>query len=218
MGKGKQIILKDDLEMSKRYDKEFDYDSNSSRAVSDNSSEDESVDDWKKEKQRLTIDNMKQRLKIYAKHLNAFKTEEQADIKPLEDAIFNEPTISEIIKIEKLVGTYRFDEIMSEHLYTLQKLFMAVSYGVIPVTRPQREEISDVQRKLVEDIHISDVDDVENIIKENLQEIVNLFVIIEDSLKLIRKSFDKFPLRKNVLNTVVESEDSDTTETMNDIS
>ena len=218
MGKGKQIILKDDLEMSKRYDKEFDYDSNSSRAVSDNSSEDESVDDWKKEKQRLTIDNMKQRLKIYAKHLNAFKTEEQADIKPLEDAIFNEPTISEIIKIEKLLGTYRFDEIMSEHLYTLQKLFMAVSYGVIPVTRPQREEISDVQRKLVEDIHISDVDDVENIIKENLQEIVNLFVIIEDSLKLIRKSFDKFPLRKNVLNTVVESEDSDTTETMNDIS
>tara|TARA_B110000046_G_C13006418_1_gene404600 strand:+ start:1699 stop:2355 length:657 start_codon:yes stop_codon:yes gene_type:complete len=218
MGKGKQIILKDDLEMSKRYDKEFDYDSNSSRAVSDNSSEDESVDDWKKEKQRLTIDNMKQRLKIYAKHLNAFKTEEQADMKPLEDAIFNEPTISEIIKIEKLVGTYRFDEIMSEHLDTLQKLFMAVSYGVIPVTRPQREEISDVQRKLVEDIHISDVDDVENIIKENLQEIVNLFVIIEDSLKLIRKSFDKFPLRKNVLNTVVESEDSDTTETMNDIS
>ena len=218
MGKGKQIILKDDLEMSKRYDKEFDYDSNSSRAVSDNSSEDESVDDWKKEKQRLTIDNMKQRLKIYAKHLNAFKTEEQADMKPLEDAIFNEPTISEIIKIEKLVGTYRFDEIMSEHLDTLQKLFMAVSYGVIPVTRPQREEVSDVQRKLVEDIHISDVDDVENIIKENLQEIVNLFVIIEDSLKLIRKSFDKFPLRKNVLNTVVESEDSDTTETMNDIS
>ena len=218
MGKGKQIILKDDLEMSKRYDKEFDYDSNSSRAVSDNSSEDESVDDWKKEKQRLTIDNMKQRLKIYAKHLNAFKTEEQADMKPLEDAIFNEPTISEIIKIEKLVGSYRFDEIMSEHLDTLQKLFMAVSYGVIPVTRPQREEISDVQRKLVEDIHISDVDDVENIIKENLQEIVNLFVIIEDSLKLIRKSFDKFPLRKNVLNTVVESEDSDTTETMNDIS
>ena len=218
MGKGKQIILKDDLEMSKRYDKEFDYDSNSSRAVSDNSSEDESVDDWKKEKQRLTIDNMKQRLKIYAKHLNAFKTEEQADMKPLEDAIFNEPTISEIIKIEKLVGTYRFDEIMSEHLDTLQKLFMAVSYGVIPVTRPQREEISDVQRKLVEDIHISDVDDVENIIKENLQEIVNLFVIIEDSLKLIRKYFDKFPLRKNVLNTVVESEDSDTTETMNDIS
>ena len=218
MGKGKHIILKDDLEMSKRYDKEFDYDSNSSRAISDNSSEDESVDDWKKEKQRLTIDNMKQRLKIYAKHLNAFKTEEQADMKPLEDAIFNEPTISEIIKIEKLVGTYRFDEIMSEHLDTLQKLFMAVSYGVIPVTRPQREEISDVQRKLVEDIHISDVDDVENIIKENLQEIVNLFVIIEDSLKLIRKSFDKFPLRKNVLNTVVESEDSDTTETMNDIS
>ena len=218
MGKGKHIILKDDLEMSKRYDKEFDYDSNSSRAISDNSSEDESVDDWKKEKQRLTIDNMKQRLKIYAKHLNAFKTEEQADMKPLEDAIFNEPTISEIIKIEKLVGTYRFDEIMSEHLETLQKLFMAVSYGVIPVTRPQREEISDVQRKLVEDIHISDVDDVENIIKENLQEIVNLFVIIEDSLKLIRKSFDKFPLRKNVLNTVVESEDSDTTETMNDIS
>ena len=148
MGKGKQIILKDDLEMSKRYDKEFDYDSNSSRAVSDNSSEDESVDDWKKEKQRLTIDNMKQRLKIYAKHLNAFKTEEQADMKPLEDAIFNEPTISEIIKIEKLVGTYRFDEIMSEHLDTLQKLFMAVSYGVIPVTPPQREEISDVQRKL----------------------------------------------------------------------
>ena len=95
---------------------------------------------------------------------------------------------------------------------------MALSYGVIPVTRPQREEISGVQKKLVEDIHIdiADVEDVENIIKENVKEIVNLFAIIEDSLKLIRQSFDKFPLSRNLSNTVVESEDSNATETMNE--
>ncbi len=39
--------------------------------------------------------------------------------------------MAEIIKIEKLASKYKFDEIINDHLETLQKLFMALSYGVI---------------------------------------------------------------------------------------
>ena len=45
------------------------------------------------------------------------------------------------------------------------------------------------------DINIADVDDVENIIKKIYLTVVNLFAIIENYLKLVIKSSDKFPLK-----------------------
>ena len=85
---------------------------------------------------------------------------------------------------------------------------MALSYGVIPVTKPQRSEITDFQRKLVEGIEISDDEEAGNLIRANVQELANFFAIIEDSLKLTRKSFHKFPLFKDAQQMSSESEES----------
>ena len=60
--------------------------------------------------------------------------------------------MADIIKVAKLASKYNFDDIITDHPHTLQLLFRALSYGVIPVTQPQRAEITDLQRKLVEEI------------------------------------------------------------------
>ena len=88
---------------------------------------------------------------------------------------------------------------------------MALSYGVIPVTKPQRSEITDFQRKLIEAIEKSDEYDAGDLIRENTRDLTNLFRIIEDSLKLAIKSFHKFPLNKDAQQMSSESEESDST-------
>ena len=141
-----------------------------------------------------------------------------ANIKPLNEAIYNEPTIAEMIKVERLVGKYRFDELVAEHIDALQKLLMGLSYGAIPLTQPQREEITDSQRKLVRELEEASPEEAGIIIKQNIQEIANLFTIIEDSLKLVRNSFQRFQLRKqHIMKDDVESdEDSKTDNSMED--
>ena len=213
---------------SKKDDIQYQYDSDNSWAVStyagsstendssrtDSDSEDEK--NWKKEKKELetkhkkTLKSLKKKIKLYVKHNGSLQSEEQERLNPLYDAIFNEPTMAEITKIEKLVGKYEFDEIINDHMETLQNVFMAISNGVIPVTRPQRDEITDSQRKLMESIETADEENAGIILRENVQEVVNLFAIIEDSLKLIRKSFHKFPLKtSDDEKSFVSSEDSD---------
>ena len=208
---------------------EIEYDSDNSWAVGtyagstsgDESGESEDIEDNSrkeieklKNKTKITLKNMKNKMKnkisLYKK-IEALENDDRAGLKPIEEAIFNEPIMAEIIKIEKLASKYKFDEIINDHLETLQKLFMALSYGVIPVTQPQRSEITDFQRKLVEDIEISDDAEAGNLIRENIQELANLFAIIEDSLKLARKSFHKFPLNKVVAKMQSDSEESNST-------
>ena len=54
-------------------------------------------------------------------------------------------------------------------------------------------------------------DEARLVIKDSMQDIVNIFAIIEDSLKLARKSFHKFPLQNHstTISTSSDSEDLD---------
>ena len=119
--------------------------------------------------------------------------------------------MAEFIKIENLVSKYRFDDIIDNHLDTLQLLFLALTYGVVPLTQPQREELTNYQRKVIRDIFLANPDEARLVIKDSMQDIVNIFAIIEDSLKLARKSFHKFPLQNHstTISTSSDSEDLD---------
>ena len=62
---------------------------------------------------------MKAKVKLYAKTMRDMENSRTANIKPLNEAIYNEPTIAEMIKVERLVGKYRFDELVAEHIDAL---------------------------------------------------------------------------------------------------
>ena len=182
-----------------------------------------SLEEWKQrikedEKSRALVKKMKAKVKLYAKTMRDMINSDAAGNKPLNEAIYNEPTIAEMIKVERLVGKYRFDELVAEHIDALQKLLTGLSYGAIPLTQPQREEITDSQRKLVRELEEASPEEAGIIIKQNVQEIANLFTIIEDSLKLVRNSFQRFQLRKqHIIKEDVESDvDSKTDNSMED--
>ena len=120
------------------------------------------------------------------------KSKEGGEFKTLTEAIFNCTTIEEIYKIKSLLKEHRIEELLDNHLDTLQKLFISLSYGVIPICQPQRNVISKSQRKLIEKIETSSAADAKELIIGNKMEIIKLFAIIEESLQLATRSYKKF--------------------------
>ena len=118
--------------------------------------------------------------------------ENKASFKPLSDAIFNCITIEEIFKIKKLVRNREFDELIKNHLDTLQKLFLSLSFGVIPICQPQRDVLTENQKKLIEKIETSAPSKARKLIIQNRSEIVAIFDIIDQSLELAAVTYDRF--------------------------
>lgn len=213
--KGEQVIIKNRIDEEQNSEVNDSWDLTSADGNSSPAS-DNSIEKWRKEscsymleeKHKAAMKSMQEKVNFYAETLQALQNEDQIGLDPLEKAIFNNQTIWGIIKIEKLISKYRFDEVVSEHVDTLQKLLMALSYGVIPVTLPQRQKLSNRQRKLIKEISVADVNEAGLIIKGNIQEIAHLFTVIDDSLKLVRNSFHRFPIQKQ--RTIIsDAEDSD---------
>ena len=130
-------------------------------------------------------------IKIFSEKIKSME-EDDATFKPLSDAIFNCITIEEIFKIKKLVRNREFEELIEKHLDTLQKLFLSLSYGVIPICQPQRDIISDSQKKLIAKIETSTPSKAKSLIMQNRSDIVNIFEIIDQSLELATTSYDRF--------------------------
>ena len=100
--------------------------------------------------------------------------------------------MEEIFEIQKLIKNNQIDVIIQRHLNTLQDLFLSLSHGVLPICQPQRSRVTSNQRKLVEKIQSSSGSVAKRVIKENKDSITNLFMIIDDSLKLARNSYNKY--------------------------
>ena len=118
--------------------------------------------------------------------------EDDADLSSLAKAIFNCTTMEEIFEIQRLVKNHQIDRVVENHLPTLQNLFLSLSYGVLPICQPQRDRVTDSQRRLVERIQTSSRASAKRLIKENRNDVVNLFTIINDSLKLARNTYNRY--------------------------
>jgi len=132
------------------------------------------------------------RIKTLNDHIKSLQEDSSADMNPLIKAIYNCTTMEEIFTIQKLVENHQLDEVVDKHLPTLQNLLFSLSYGILPICQPQRDKVSDEQRKLVDNIQNSSNNGAKKLIRNNKREIVNLFSIIKDSIKLARNSYNKF--------------------------
>ena len=118
--------------------------------------------------------------------------EDDANLSSLAKAIYNCTTMEEIFEIQRLVKNHQIDQVVQNHLPTLQNLFLSLSYGVLPICQPQRDRVTDSQRRLVEGIQTSSRATAKRLIKANRNDVVNLFTIIHDSLKLARNTYNRY--------------------------
>lgn len=123
--------------------------------------------------------------------------ENDHDLSSLNNAIFNCVTMEEIFKIQRLVKNHQLDEVVQNHLKTLQNLFLSLSHGVLPICQPQRDRVTDSQRRLVDQIQTSSKPTVKRLMKANRNDVVNLFTIIKESLKMARNSYNIYGTRNS---------------------
>ena len=141
------------------------------------------MEDYEKECER--------KLKLLNDQIKAMEKDDE-DLSSLSKAIFNCTTMEEIFEIQKLVNNHQLDEVVKNHLPTLQNLFLSLSYGILPICQPQRDQVTDDQRQLVEKIQTASPQTVKRILKEKRADIINLFTIIKKSIKLARDTYNQY--------------------------
>ena len=116
------------------------------------------------------------------------------DLTKISKKIFNSVTIAEFNRIRKLIANNQIDLLLEgrKNVLALQKMASALTYGVIPVTNPQRVALSSREKNLVKKIENASVDDVKKYIRKNVSVFLRLFSTVEDSLKLVTKTFMKY--------------------------
>lgn len=132
-----------------------------------------------------------EKIKMLQQHIDSLEDDDM-DISPLIKAIFNCTTMEEIYKIQNLIENHQMDQVIENHLPTLQNLFLSLSYGILPVCQPQRKKVSKAQRALVKKIQTGSKARAKKLLNENRTEITNFFSIVKDSIKLARNSFNRF--------------------------
>ena len=131
------------------------------------------------------------KLELLDDQIKAMEKDEE-DLSSLSKAIFNCTTMDEIFQIQKLVNNHQLDEVIKNHLPTLQNLFLSLSYGILPICQPQRQQVTEEQRKVVERIQTASTQTAKKILQENRGDITNLFTIIKNSIKLARDSYNRY--------------------------
>ena len=147
----------------------------------------------------IEFETMEQDFRRKIDMLNRHLQSEQEDdeyLTPLAHAIFNCTSMEEIFEIKNLIESYRVNELTNKHYKTLQNMFLSLSYGILPICQPQRDTITDSQRELVGKIQNSSLNITKKLLKDNREEVANLFSIIEDSLNLARNSFNRYGIQR----------------------
>ena len=155
---------------------------------------------YEKQNYKMRMDNaeFQRKIKILKEQLEECEEfgESEYDLTKLSKSIYNSVTIEEFNRIRTLLSNNQIDLLLRgrKNILALQKMASALTYGIIPITNPQRVALSDREKKLVKDIETATVDDVREHIKNNLPAFLKLFSTIEDSLKLVAKTFLKYGL------------------------
>ena len=152
------------------------------------------ISDIKISHEKKIFDNEKEcqrKLELLSDQIKAVQTNDE-DLSSLSKAIFNWDSMEEILKIQRLVSDHQLDSVIQNYLPGLQNLFLGLSHGIIPLCQPQREQVTDDQRRVVEKIQSASTRTAKKIARENRAEIINLFSLVKYSIKFARDSFNQY--------------------------
>ena len=106
--------------------------------------------------------------------------------------LFNWNTMREISVIQELVRDHQIDRVVEKHFSTLKKLFLCLTNGILPMCTPQRNQVTFHQQEIVERIPRGNRSTAIKLLRGRNNELVSLFRIIEDTIKLAHDSLKKF--------------------------
>ena len=149
------------------------------------------VDTYEKEINDIKLE-YEQRTKMLNDLIKDLESGQNENFNTLSKAIFNCSSIEEISKVQYLLETGRYDEVINKHLRTVQNLFLGLSMNVIPICNSQRSIITDKQRNIIKTVQGATPSTAKRELKGNINDFTNLFTIIGDSLDLVRRTYNRY--------------------------
>jgi hypothetical protein len=112
----------------------------------------------------------------------------------ISKAIMNSVTIEDFNRIRELISQNGINSVLRsrKYLISLQKLFLGLSYGIVPITTSQRVALSHDEKELVKKLENASADQLRNHIKNNKQTFLKLFSVISDSIKFVVKAYNRY--------------------------
>ena len=110
----------------------------------------------------------------------------------LTKAINNTAAMSQVYEIQRLMEEGQINEILKKHFITFKNVLQSLTYGIIPLCQSQRDQVTNSQRNLVRKLQFSTKQTAAKLLKGRHSEIIKLFLIVKDSIKLIRISYNKY--------------------------
>lgn len=120
--------------------------------------------------------------------------EDEYDFRAISSNVINSVNIEEFNELRSLISNGRVRDILrsKRFLIVLQKLFLGLSYGIIPITSPQSLAISPEQKTMIRKLENANSGTVKEYLKNNMESFLGLFSVIEDSLRLVTDSYRRF--------------------------
>ena len=131
-------------------------------------------------------------LNLQLKELREFEDDYEADA--LSKSVINSVTIEDLNRIRTLISNNQLSTVLRSRKYlkALQKLFLGLIYGVIPITAPQKIALTDAERDMVKKLETASLDNVKSYITQNKEAFLRLFEIVNGSIKLVTKSYMRY--------------------------
>ena len=140
------------------------------------------------------LENENEQKVILTEQLGQVKNGNFEGITAVEKALMNSVTIEQIAKIRGMIEIDRLDLLLEdeEALTTIQRIMTGMLEGVIPISNPQEMAFTSRQRKFMSLLERVTRDQIKDTITDNLHEFYEVFDILDISLKMITKAFNKY--------------------------
>ena len=156
----------------------------------------EDLEEGKKalEKEKSLRKKEKERCDLLTAQFDSYKENVVPQTSPLDKALNNSVTIDEINDIRHLISSGRVQPILDDEdkLSTIQKVISGMLEGIIPISNPQNLAFTEKHKSFMKTLERLRIDDVKDCIAENVDDFLEVFGILDMSLKLVTKAFNKY--------------------------
>ena len=132
--------------------------------------------------------------KLLAKQLEDHKENAIHEMTPLDKALNNSVSIDQINDIRHIIKSGHIGLIWNDEnkLITIQRIISGMLEGVIPISNPQNLAFTKKQKSFMKTLETIGLDEAKDYIEENIQDFLEIFDVLDMSLKLVTKAFNKY--------------------------
>ena len=136
----------------------------------------------------------KEQRELLAMQFKNYKENVIEEMTPLDRALMNSVTIEQINDIRHYLKAGDIDPILNDDnkLLIIQRILAGMSEGIIPISNPQNLIFTKSHKSFMSTLKTIGLDEAKDYIEQNIQEFLEIFEILDMSLKLVTKAFNKY--------------------------